>query len=158
MPLADDGDIVRALGFVTLYAAYIEEAVDDCVSVLNTADVEVDERLFRQPISEKIRYCQRRLRGLVPLTDELEYLPGALDYTRKLLEARHDVVHGRLYAGVNGQDIRRSGRQGVPDRQVTSGELYELANALFDARGPLLHASEFRLQRLLKRPPPDAAP
>jgi hypothetical protein len=157
MPIADDGDIVRALGFVTLYAAYVEEAVDDCVSVLITTDRDVDERLFRQPISEKIRYCQRRLRALAPLTAELQYLPDALDYTRRLLEERHDVVHGRLYAGVDGQDIRRSGRQGVPDRQVTSGELYDLANALFDARNPLLHASQFQLQRLLNRRPSDAA-
>lgn len=33
MPINDDGDIVRGLGFVTLYAAYMEEAIDQCRQV-----------------------------------------------------------------------------------------------------------------------------
>ena len=40
MALVDDGDVIRGLGFVTLYAAYLEEAVDECVDVLLAADPE----------------------------------------------------------------------------------------------------------------------
>jgi hypothetical protein len=149
MPLADDGDIVRGLGFVTLYSAYLEETVDECVSVFLAADPSPDDRMNRQPISEKIRYCQRRLQAHEPLPDELRYLPGALDRTRVVLERRHDVVHGRIYAIPGAGDVRRSGRQGVPERQVTSAELYGLANDIFAAQDPLMHASTFRLPRFL---------
>ena len=61
VPLADDGDIVRGLGFVALYSGYLEEAVDECIAVLQAVDPEANHRIGRQPISEKIRYCKRRL-------------------------------------------------------------------------------------------------
>lgn len=152
MPLVNDGDIVRALGYVTLYSAYVEEAIDDCVEVLLAADPAVDVRIRRQPASEKIRYCGRQLESYGEIPTELRYLLGALEHIRRLLERRHDVVHGRIYGGVPGQgDVRRSGRQGIPDRQVTSEELYALANDLFEAQAPLQHASMFRLPRFIAR-------
>lgn len=154
MPIADDGDIVRGLGFVTLYSSYLEEAVEECVAVLVAADQSAGGRNNRQPISEKIRFCQRRLEALAPLSGELQNLPKSLQQIRALFEARHDVVHGRIYAVPGAGDIRHSGRQGVPERQVTSAELYQLANAIFAAQNPLMHASMFALPRFLSKERP----
>ncbi len=33
MPLQNDGDVVRGLGFVALYAAYLEEQVDNLLLI-----------------------------------------------------------------------------------------------------------------------------
>ena len=113
VPLADDGDLVRGLGFVALYSAYLEEAVDECVEVLLAGDPCPDDRVHRQPASDKIRYCRKRLEGLAPLSDELTALPPTLDYVKELFERRHDVVHGRIYAVPGAGDVRSSGRRGV---------------------------------------------
>ena len=158
MPIADDGDLVRGLGFVTLYSAYLEEAIDECVAVLLAADPDPDERIHRQPTSEKIRYCKGQLRSLAPLPAELTQLPAVLDHARELFERRHDVVHGRIYAVPSAGDVRKSGRRGVPDRSVTSAELYALANEIDVVPNHLMHASMFALPRLIEtrraNPPP----
>jgi hypothetical protein len=151
MALADDGDVIRGLGFVALYAAYLEEAVDGCVEVLLAADPQPDDSIHRQPISKKTRYCRRRLDELAPLSDELARLPDALDYVADLFEHRNEVVHGRIYAEYGRPDQLRSGRRGVPDRDITSTELYELANEIKAAPGLLMHASVFALPRLIAR-------
>jgi hypothetical protein len=147
--LVDDDDVIRGLGFVTLYAAYVEEAVDECVEVLLAADPDHGDRIHRQPTSEKLKYCRRRLNELSPVPDELRHFPEVLDCIRELLERRHEVVHGHIYAEYGAPDQLRSGRRGVPDRPITSAELYELANEMHEVRNPLLHASMFALPRLI---------
>jgi hypothetical protein len=147
--LNDDGDVIRGLGFVTLYAAYMEEAVDDCFRVLLAARAKPDERIWRQPTSAKLRYCRRRLDELAPITEELRQFADVLDYVGMLLERRHEYIHGRIYAQFNAPDQLSSGRRNVPDREIRSAELYELANAMWRIRSPLMSASMFALSRLI---------
>jgi len=46
----------------------------------------------------------------------------------EILDRRNDIVHGRLYGQTGRDDAdRKSGRLGVPDRNVDANELYELA-------------------------------
>lgn len=138
MNLRDDGDIIRGLGFVALYAAYLEEATDECVAALAKADSALDQRLPKWPASRKIEYCEKQLEGLRSKEGEIERLRSALQACSELLEWRNDVLHGRIYAKYGEPDVRKSGRAGVPDREIASGELYELAQHLFDACGPLI--------------------
>lgn len=149
MPMNDDGDIVRGLGFMTLYAAYMEEAVDACRQVLMQRDPEPPKRIERWPISERVKYVQERLVTHAPLPYELAHLPGLLDYVGELLEQRNEVIHGRIYGGMQGdKDELRPGRPGGSAKPIVSGELYHLANTMFQTLGPLNHASLFALPRL----------
>lgn len=148
MTLIDDGDLIRGLGFVALYAAYLEEAVDECLAVVSAHDAGYDERLFRRPTSKKIEYILRRMQTLEPLSSELARFPAILGKISNLLEDRNRVIHGRVYAIPNVGDVRISGRPGVPEVRANSAELYALANILLAARDPLLHASMFSLHRL----------
>src|ERR1700693_59967 len=118
--LGNDGDVIRGLGFLTLYAAYLEEAVDECVDLLLLTGPNPDDRIHRRPASEKLRYCKRRLDELAPLSEELVRFPDVLSGVRELLERRHEYVHGRIYAQYGAEDQLRSGRRGVPDRPITS--------------------------------------
>ncbi len=147
MALIDDGDLIRGLGFVALYAAYLEEAVDECLSVVAARDLEVNRNLYRRPTSQKIEYIQHQLQRLEPLSEELAKFPEILQAIGELLEERNLVIHGRVYAIPGVGDVRISGRPGVPETQATSAELYVLANDLYSARGPLLQASMFSLRR-----------
>ena len=152
MPLTDDGDIVKALGFVTLYAAYLEESVDLCVDAMAAVDKDAPKRLKRWPISDKLEYCEEQLEPLARDNNEMARLIDNCSYAQTLFERRNDVVHGRIYGGLGGEpDVRRSGRAGVPDRAIDSKELYELANTLFDACTPFMHGAEFAIPRALKK-------
>lgn len=150
MPMHDDGDVIRGLGFVTLYAAYLEEAVDECTEALSQADSGADQRLRRRSASQKLKYCKQRLTELEPLSNELRNLPETIDNILRLFERRHEVVHGRIYAEYGQPDRLSSGRPDVETRPITSAELYDLANTLLQARQPLMHAFRFALPRLLK--------
>ncbi|HSY27793.1 MAG TPA: hypothetical protein VK832_09845 [Burkholderiaceae bacterium] len=144
----DDGDIIRGLGFVALNAAYIEEQIDACLEHFIVRGT-CGEKLRRKQTSAKIKAILDQLTKIAPISDELAYLPNHLITVGDLLERRNEVIHGRIYADQEFGDIRRSGRYGESDRPATSLELYSLANELSAARGPLLHASVFRLQRFL---------
>jgi hypothetical protein len=149
MALKDDGDIVRGLGFVTLYAAYIEEAVEAGRSVLVGRDPEPPKGIGRWPISAQVKYMRDRVAALAPLPSELSRYPDLLDHVSGLLERRNDVVHGRIYAGMQGDgDELRPSRPGGTAKTIASAELYELANSLFDTLNPLNHACMFALKRL----------
>ena len=78
MALIDDGDLIRGLGFVALYAAYLEEAVDECLSVVAARDPESDHKLFRRPTSQKIEYIKQQLKMRAPLSEELTKFPTIL--------------------------------------------------------------------------------
>ncbi len=75
MPVADDGDIVRGLGFVTLYAAWVEEDVDDLLRLMNAVQP-FDETTQRWQISRKLKHAAQIVRDLNGT--ELRGLPEAL--------------------------------------------------------------------------------
>jgi hypothetical protein len=149
MPIANDGDIVRGLGYTTLYAAYMEEAVDGCRIALMERDPAPPNGIEKWPISRRIDYVQERLAKFAPLPQELTRLPSHLDYIRDLLERRNEVIHGRIYGSLQGEkDELRPGRPTGSARPITSAELYDLANEIFATLGALNHASMFAIPRL----------
>jgi hypothetical protein len=150
--IADDGDIIRGLGYVTLYSAYLEEAIDEVVEALIAHSVPADRHLVRAPASRKIRFCRDAVARLISSNEEMAHLDQALDYASQLLEERNVVVHGRIYANFGAPDVRRSGRPGVLDQEATAGELYNLANKLCDATGPLMHGAMFSIHRAFTKP------
>lgn len=150
MAIDDDGDIVRGLGYVTLYAAYMEEAVDACRQIVMSADPASPKGIERSPISDRVRYVRRRLGEAGTLPEELAELPEVLDFVLQCLEARNEVVHGRIYGGLQGEaDTLRPGRPTGTARPIESAELYALANDMFGTLRPLIHASTFALPRML---------
>lgn len=150
MPLNDDGDLIRGLGFVTLYAAYLEEAVDECLQCLLPKNHVQYGRVLRRPTSGKVDYISNRMKDLGPLPQELVNFPQMLNAVSALLERRNVVVHGRVYAIPGVGDIRKPSRGGMSEEVATSAELYTLANRLFAACNPLQHASMSALPRLLR--------
>lgn len=140
----DDGDLVRGLGFVTMYSAIVEEDVDDVLRVMNFVEP-YDEAKQRWPISRKLKHAAAVVRRL-PGT-ELERLPEALEFALTLFERRNEAVHGRIYAGFDRVDYLQSGRPNVPTRPIDSAELYQLANDFWEYRGALIGPQIFRLPR-----------
>lgn len=149
MPMTNDGDIVKGLGYTTLYAAYMEEAVDECRIVLMKRDPAPPKGIEKWPISRRVEYVQERLTQFAPLPQELAGLPSYLDHIRDLLERRNEVIHGRIYGSLQGEkDELRPGRPTGSARPITSAELYDLATEMFATLGELNYASTFAIPRL----------
>lgn len=145
--LIDDGEIVRGLGFVTMYAAWVEDDVDEILRVLDPV-VAFTEQVQRWPISRKLEHAATAIEGLH--SDELVELPRALRDAVELFARRNEMVHGRIYAGFDRIDYLKSGRGNNPEREVTSAELYRLANDLWEYRGNLIGPLTFRLPRVVE--------
>ncbi len=142
-----DNDIVKALGFVALYAAYVEESVDVVMERLSLVKA-IAEKERKWPTSRKIEWCMKVLESLH--SEELNGLIALLDDTKNILERRNEVIHGRIYAGNERSDILKSGRSGVLDKKVTANELYDLAEELFELQAVLPNSYQFATMRAIK--------
>ncbi len=151
MPLANDGDVIRGLGYVALYFAYLEEAIDDLLESLERCGVALPQNMMRRSTSQKIAFCRDSIQPHVASSQEMASLDGALQYAADRFEERNDVIHGRIYAQFEGPDMRRSGRRGVPDRPITSEELYSLANNAYDVMVAIMQGHMFSVFRGFKR-------
>jgi hypothetical protein len=129
--LPSDNDTVRGLGFVTLYAAYLEEQIDNLLFMLNSVQpfTEQDQRM---PISARIRRAKLAVAAIN--FEERDELLKNLDAAKQAFEERNEFVHGRIYANFDRPDTLKSGRRNIPEREVKPEELYSLANYLADLR------------------------
>ena len=129
--LKNDGDIIRGLGFVTLYSAYLEEQIDVLLAALGPIE-EFGKDKQRWPISRKIKHVKKALGNLDK--EKFKELMINLTSCLGLFEDRNELVHGRIYGGTfNRPDILKSGRPNIPDRKIDSAELYQLATEFFKA-------------------------
>lgn len=145
--ISDDGDIVRGLGFVSMYSAWVEGDVDDLLRLLDFVEP-FDDKKQRWPISRKLDHAASVVERLG--SSELSSLPAALIKGKNLFERRYEAVHGRIYAGHGRTDYLQSGRANTPIRPVTSAELYQLANDFWGYRGHLIGPQLFRLPRAIQ--------
>ncbi len=141
-----DDDIVRALGFVALYAAYVEESVDVVMERLALVK-EITDTERKWPISRKINWCIEVLESL--RSEELDQLITLLGETKDTLEQRNEVIHGRIYAGNDRSDNLKSGRPEIPEREVTTDELYDLAEELFELQAAVPNINSFATMRAI---------
>jgi len=129
--IPDDGDIVRGLGFVTLYSSYLEEQIENLLSMLN-AIVAFGEAEQRWPISKKLKQVKKIIQKIEFETKD--HLLQNLNTCNELFEDRNKLVHGRIYANFDRPDTLKSGRANVPDGDIYSEELYKLANEFWNFR------------------------
>lgn len=141
--MEDDGDIVRGLGFVTLNASYLEEQIEALIELL---------KVFKEykggwQISSKINHT------IVTLTEfdqnRFSDLISDLGTCLQIFNDRNALVHGRIYAGISHPDTLKSSRPNVPDREVESAELYQLANEMSDFRSAIYRPMIFEIPRAL---------
>jgi hypothetical protein len=141
-----ENDIIKALGFVALYAAYLEEGIDIVMERLSAVK-EITDKEKKWPTSQKIKWCKTVLNSLQ--NDEFKHLLYVLDQAKCLLERRNEVVHGRIYAGNDRSDKLKSGRHGLPEREVTAGELYDLADEIFNIQATIPNINYFTTMRAI---------
>jgi hypothetical protein len=143
----DDGDIIRGLGFVTLYSAYLEEHIDALLSLLGHIEKYGEDKQLC-PISRKIKHAKNVLRR-IDNHEFLELIPN-LDICLSLFEHRNELIHGRIYSNHPREgSILKSGRPNIHDREVNSAELYELANRFDNFRIAIYRPTIFKIPRAI---------
>ena len=142
----NDNDIVRGLGFVTLYAAYLEEQIDSLRHTLSAVQ-KVDDREHKWPISVRIDKI-KEIVSTFEFEDRNELLQN-LNIAKILLDRRNEVVHGRIYANFDRDDTLKSGRPNVPERTIEAKELYDLANEFMGLRNEIYRPMVFKIPRAL---------
>ena len=127
--IPDDGDEIKALGFVTMHSSHLERKVDDLLFKLSLID-EFTLKQQKWPISRKINKAKEVLNSIQG--DFILDLVEDLEKCREHFEWRNELVHGRIYSPEYHQENLESGRPNIPNRKVTSEELYTLANNLVE--------------------------
>jgi hypothetical protein len=145
--LPDDGDLVRGLGFVTIYSAWVEEAVDGLLHRMTTIEP-FDKEKQNWRISQRLEHASKLVRQLN--SQNLNGLVEALESMKLLFKERNKLVHGRIWAGRDQKDYIQSGRPNIPTRQITSAELYKLANNFLKHKGKLPSLQFFHLERAIE--------
>ena len=125
MYAAFEGDLVRPLGFVTLYSAYAEGELDDLIGSLPAVEA-YDDNKRRWAIGKKLSYALKLVKKLrSPTLAELEAL---LKEAPGLFSRRNELVHGRLFSG--GRLV--SNRQSKPEQRISEAGIVRLAEDIFD--------------------------
>jgi hypothetical protein len=151
MALIDDGNLICGLGYVALYAAYLEEEIDGIFSLVVSVDGNHRSGMDRWQTSRKLDHINRSIGSWSGLTPELKRFLSHIDPLKDLLEKRNLIIHGRIYANPRTGDVIKPARVGYPEIPAVSADLYDLANQLLAARDPCLRASRFAIPRYALR-------
>lgn len=144
--LQNDGDIVRGLGFVALYSAYLEEQIDNLLFMLSAVEAFTEEEQ-RWPVSRKIKKA-KTVAGKFDFEGR-DDLVTILDLAKDAFEERNKIVHGRIYGKFDRPDTLKSGRPNTPDREIEAAELFDLANHFSDLQGEVYRPMIFKIPRAL---------
>ena len=59
MSIKNDRDLIRAVGYVAIYSAYVEEAIEEIITEMQRLDATIEEKIFRQQISQQIKFIKK---------------------------------------------------------------------------------------------------
>jgi hypothetical protein len=141
-----DDDTIKALGYVALYAAYVEESVEIVLERLSLFEAPKGKYKF-WPISKKIDWCIETLRQID--NSELTRLINLLKAAKIYMDKRNEVIHGRIYSKNKRSDFIESGRECIPRREITALELYDLAEKLSHIQAAIPYLNSFATIRAL---------
>lgn len=144
MSRTDDGDLIRALGYLILYSGYLEFHIEELLKSFN--DFGLNDYNVKWPISKKIESAKEKFQKLKDalcndnvdketLAEDivkLEETIDMLDECLELVKQRNMFVHGYIYTKGNKEDKIRSIRTSSDENYINSKIIYEVANKLFD--------------------------
>lgn len=152
MTIADNGDIVRAVGFVAIYGAYLE----DRIALLTDMTKEVipfKENIDFYSASDQANHLLKALREKFSSSPyyvsknqdikDIEILAEIKGYLKK----RHVVIHSTLISKTRSGEVLRKNRRDVTTKPVKSKEVIDLANELFGLQSKI-SALKFPIRRL----------
>lgn len=130
--LNDDGDIIRACGYLAIYAGNLEDELDELFEIAKSFCSELtdyEHLRFADKAKHLRRTLMRQFKAAPPYAQKAEEEPrvrAILQYCKIIADARNEILHSSIYADRNGMTMRKNKRRGT--RPIDSAEVYELAN------------------------------
>ena len=91
-----EGDLIRPLGLVTLYAAYAEAELDELIESISIAEP-YDDSKRQWTVGKKLKYAARIARAFKP--NDLAEIVLEMKRGGYLFEQRNSLIHGRIFSG-----------------------------------------------------------
>lgn len=137
MPIIDNGDITRAVGFVAIYGAYLEDRIAELVE-LTEKHIDLRKNIHKLSATDQARHL---LKSLKDQFDNIpDYFSKADDKRRTItvlgnieefLKERHHVIHSILISD-GGDIITQKNRRTGSEEPVKSNDLIDLANDIYE--------------------------
>jgi hypothetical protein len=95
IPRKDDGDEIRAMGYVAVYAAYVDENAAECFELLRHHDPQPHRNPWSTAL--KLEGCLRALAAL-PKHPKWSGMTARFREARRLMGERNLAIHSPMYA------------------------------------------------------------
>lgn len=155
MPLNDTGDIIRAVGFVAIYGAYVEDRIAELIDMAIGA-IALRENIRLVSAKDQARHLLAGLKTAYSNASDfhtkqqdLKRITDVLSEVEEYLKERHIVIHSTLTAQNGSDKIIRKNRRNKTEEEVSSKEVIDLANNLYSLQTGI-DGLKFPVERLLK--------
>ena len=99
MKMVPDDDVIRGLGFVSLFSGHLESQINYVLDLLSIREeFRTEERT--SPISQRIVKAERLVKGLEG--NRKEQLLSQLEIAKKLFMRRNGILHSSIYSAPYG--------------------------------------------------------
>jgi hypothetical protein len=150
--LKDDGDIIKACGFLAIYSGNLEDQLDELYGIAISFCPElVDYAHLR--FTDKARHLRKALGRAYKIApdfaqkaDEEPRVMAILKHCKTVADSRNEVIHSSIYAETNGRTMLKNNRQSTT-RDISSVEVYNLANEIWEMHGAV-YGLRFAVMRL----------
>jgi hypothetical protein len=149
--IKNDGDIIRACGFLAIYSGNLEDELDELYEITVSFCPELSDHEHLR-FAEKARHLRKALvrRFKIALSypqkaDEEPRVKGILQHCKVVAEARNEILHSSIYSDGGGKTMMKNKRRGP--RAITSGEVYKLVNEIWAMHGAV-YGLRFAVTRL----------
>jgi hypothetical protein len=155
MTVNDNGDIFRAVGFVSIYGAHLEDSVAELIDMTKGV-LKYKDNIALFSASEQAKHLLKVLKkayDMVPdyITKQrdIEEIEEILSNIDIFLKERHIVIHSTLISKPGSDAIIRKNRRTGIEEEIKSEEVIDLANDI-DAYQSRIYGLKFPLQRLME--------
>ena len=137
MKLHDDGDLIKALGFVALHSAYLEDELEELTGLISQHhSMHKNIQSFRA--SDMARHLRKTIKDWFDEVQEnypVNYGQQEITRAQKMLrrveavaKIRNDVLHSPIFGDDHGGAAQKSKHHG--NRKITSKYVYTLAECI----------------------------
>jgi len=151
LTLNDDGDIIRACGYLAIYSGNLEDELDELYEIAVSFCPELSEYEHLR-FADKARHMRKALVRRFKETpsypeksDEEPRVRAILQHCRVVADARNAILHSSIYSDRDGTTMMKNKRRGT--RPVASAEVYSLANEISAMHGAI-YGLQFAVTRL----------
>lgn len=149
--IKDDGDIIKAAGFLTIYSGNLEDDLDKLYEIAKSFCPELSEYEHLR-FADKARHMRKALASRFKLAPDYPQKAGeeprvkaVLQNCKVMAEARNAILHSSIYVERDGRVMTKNKRRGT--RAIGSAEVYDLANKTWGMHGAV-YGLQFAVKRL----------